>query len=451
MTASKLVTEPTPELLAELAMLRAESAPLPLDELLADQRRRWQAGQPIGVEVYRFAFPPLHDDPSSTMQLIIAEWRLRQAVGNPLGLEEYRQRFPDLAETLTPQLWLTHVDHPATTPFVRPAPSDVTEPETIARLSQKGTKHDTSPMLVSESRSEHAQPGRPLAQFRLLRVLGEGGMGIVYEAEDTKLRVRRAVKLLRPHLAARSDCRKRFLREARAMARVEHERIIPIYEADEVAEGPYLVMPLLSGETLRDRLRRPPPLPPAEIFRLASQIVEGLAAAHAGDLVHRDIKPSNIWLKSNHDQPPQVILLDFGLARAANPEGTSLLSDPGTIMGTVGYMAPEQAMGEEIDHRADLFALGCVLFEMTTGHGPYHSTDTWASISRLMYDPPPRIERARVDLPERLIGLIHDLMHRDPNRRPASIQEVATRLQAAQVEPPGRATPNRRWWNWWRH
>src|SRR5262249_14288411 len=159
-----------------------------------------------------------------------------------------------------------------------------------------------------------------------------------------------AVKVLLPHLASAAGARERFLREARAAARLDHERVVPIYHVDEAGGVPYLVMPRLAGETPAARLQREPRPPPADVLPPGREVAEGLAAAHAAGLVHRDVKPANVWLKA---PAGAAVLLDFGLARAAAGDGPT---QPGSVLGTPAYMAPEQANGQPTDHRADLFA-----------------------------------------------------------------------------------------------
>src|SRR6185369_11026461 len=186
--------------------------------------------------------------------------------------------------------------------------------------------------------------------------LGQGGFGIVFRAFDDVLQRVVAVKVLSPHMAATSPPRKRFLREAQTSAQVRHENVVQVYEVGE-KPLPYLVMEFIPGETLQQRLDRVGPVEPAEVVRVGRQIAEGLAAAHATDLIHRDIKPGNILLEGGH---LKAKLTDFGLARAADDAS---ISQSGIIAGTPMYMAPEQAKGETLDQRADLFSLGSVLYQ----------------------------------------------------------------------------------------
>src|SRR5260370_41095451 len=197
--------------------------------------------------------------------------------------------------------------------------------------------------------------------YRVLLRLGEGGMGIVYRAEVTQLRRPVALKVMNPQMAADFVARKRFLREARAMAAIQHENVVVVSQVGmakhETLEVPFLAMQFLEGETLEQRLIRVDHFAPRDVARIGREIAEGLAAAHARGLVHRDIKPSNVWLAAPHDR---VKILDFGLAFLL--DSNSRLSRTGQIIGTPYYMSPEQALGEPVDPRTDLFALGCVLY-----------------------------------------------------------------------------------------
>jgi predicted Zn finger-like uncharacterized protein len=191
-----------------------------------------------------------------------------------------------------------------------------------------------------------------LGKYRVLKVLGHGGMGVVFQAEDPKLKRTVAIKAMLPTLAASASAGQRFLREAEAMAAVEHDHVVRIYQVDEDRGVPFLAMEFLKGEPLDSRLKREEKLPIPEVLRIGREVAEALAAAHATGLIHRDIKPGNIWLEAPRTR---VKILDFGLARAAQQDAG--LTQQGAIVGTPAYMAPEQARGEKIDARCDLFSL----------------------------------------------------------------------------------------------
>ena len=221
------------------------------------------------------------------------------------------------------------------------------------------------------------QPGElgRLGGYRVLSILGEGGMGIVFEAEDTHLRRRVALKVIRPALAVSSKIRARLLREARAAAAVQHDNVVGVFQVGEVRGVPFIAMPLLAGETLADRLDREARLAPEEVVRIGIETAAGLSAAHAKGLVHRDLKPANIWLEVGSGR---VKILDFGVVRTTDDQDT-LISAADTVVGTPAYMAPEQAGAEQVDARSDLFSLGAVLYHAISGKLPF-SGKTYTAI-----------------------------------------------------------------------
>ena len=272
-----------------------------------------------------------------------------------------------------------------------------------------------------------------LGGFRLLKLLGEGGMGLVFEAEDSRLGRHVAVKVMKPVAARHEEGKQRFLREARAAAAVQHDHVAPIHQVGEERGMPFLVMPLLKGESLEARLRKQPRLPAAEAARIARESAEGLAAAHTAGLVHRDVKPSNLWLEET-PQGERVKVLDFGLARPMEVEEE--LTGAGAFMGTPGYTAPEQARNETVDGRADLFSLGCVLYRMLTGQGPFRGKTLSAVLLQVeTHDPaPPREVEASV--PADLSDLVMRLLSKDPAGRPASARETAEALRRIERSLP---------------
>jgi urea transport system substrate-binding protein len=210
-----------------------------------------------------------------------------------------------------------------------------------------------------------------LGPYRILTLQGEGGMGAVFLAEDPQLQRRVALKVVKPALARKAENRERFLREARAAAGIRSDHVVTIHQVGEDAGTPFLAMELLPGASLDTRLHEGERLTLAESVRLGREVAEGLAAAHAQGVVHRDIKPGNLWLETLVGEPGdgperwRVKILDFGLARAAGDNGR--LTSTGAVVGTPAYMAPEQAAGAEVTPSTDLFSLGCVLYELTTG------------------------------------------------------------------------------------
>jgi len=269
-----------------------------------------------------------------------------------------------------------------------------------------------------------------LGNFRILEPLGEGGMGIVFVAEDLHLQRRIAVKVMKPHIAEVALSRQRFLREARALAAVQHEHIVAIHYVGEEHNVPFLVMPLLRGESLKDRLRRTPGPTWAESTRIGREIGEGLAAMHAAGLIHRDIKPSNIWLEGDRGQ---VKLIDFGLARPAKI--TDPLTVSGALVGTPSYLSPEQASGQAIDARSDLFSLGCVLYQMLTGKTPFSGTDLLTVLAQLANDDPKPPAALNRECPAPLSDLVMSLLSKRAEMRPSSAAAVAASLREIEASP----------------
>jgi serine/threonine protein kinase len=265
-----------------------------------------------------------------------------------------------------------------------------------------------------------------LGGYRVLQLLGQGGMGFVFRAEDPRLRREVALKVMRPENLRNTVARQRFLREARAAAAVEHENVLSVLQVGEEYGVPFLAMPLLAGETLQELLARDGTLAVPEVIRVGSEAAAGLAAAHAAGLVHRDVKPANLWLEA---PAGRVKVFDFGLAR--RHDRSDLITSAGRVVGSPAYMAPEQAAaGDDLDTRADLFSLGCVLYQAATGRRAFDGPDVMAVLSALAnHDPPPACE-VNFDVPPALSDLIARMMEKDPARRPASAHAVAEALRA---------------------
>ncbi|MCW5552568.1 MAG: protein kinase [Verrucomicrobiae bacterium] len=268
------------------------------------------------------------------------------------------------------------------------------------------------------------QPGAlgRFGPYEVLALVAAGGMGIVLKAHDPGLNRIVALKILPPALAANSLARARFIREARAAAAVVHEHVVPIYAVDEFAGLPYLVMQFIVGRTLAERIKASGRLRLEEILRIGAQTADGLAAAHAQGLIHRDVKPGNVLLENGVER---VKLTDFGLARAMDD---SSLSREGYIAGTPEYMSPEQANGQPVDVRADLFSFGCVLYEMATGISPFRAEKPLVAMRRVCDEEPPAAHTLNSKIPEWLGQLIQRLMAKDAAARPQTAAEVATEL-----------------------
>ena len=273
-----------------------------------------------------------------------------------------------------------------------------------------------------EPSSEPGSFGR-LGHHEVLEILGRGGFGIVVRAFDETLHRMVAIKVLDPRLASTSPARKRFLREARASARIRHGNVVQIYAVEE-RPLPYLVMEYIPGQTLQQKHEQTGPLDVADVLRIGGQIARGLAAAHEEGLIHRDIKPGNILLESGIEQ--NVKITDFGLARAADDAS---LTQSGAIAGTPLYMAPEQAKGGPLDPRADLFSLGSVLYTMASGRPPFRAPSPLAVLKRVAEDTPRPIRQIIPEVPQWLCDLIARLHAKDPAHRFQSAAEVAALLE----------------------
>ena len=278
-------------------------------------------------------------------------------------------------------------------------------------------------------------PGHRVSHYEILERIGAGGMGTVYRAHDTRLDRVVALKFLPAHLSALPDAREQLLAEARAAAALEHPNICTVYEIGESEDGrPFIAMALCEGETLQDRLRRGP-VPPEEAVDIAAQIARGLKAAHARGIVHRDVKPGNVMLTAEGT----VKLLDFGLAKAANVA----LTRPGATPGTIAYMSPEQARGDLLDPRTDLWSLGVVLYEMLTGVRPFRGGNDRAVIQAILHEVPASTERHEV--PTWLARIVERLLQKDPDDRIASADELLILLEQKRVGSWFAIAPLDRW------
>ncbi len=274
-----------------------------------------------------------------------------------------------------------------------------------------------------------------LGPYRVLNVLGAGGMGVVFQAEDPHLERKVALKAMRPALITSDSAKKRFLREAKTTASIKHDHIVTIFQVGEDRGAPFLAMEFLEGESLDDRMKREKRLPVAEVLRIGREIAEGLAAAHEHGLIHRDIKPGNLWLEGKRGR---VKVLDFGLARAAGDE--THLTQTGAIVGTPAYMAPEQAHGEAVDARCDLFSLGCVLYRVGTGELPFKGRDTMSVLLALTQDQPRPPGELNAELPPALSELILKLLAKKRDERPPSAEAVVAAIQAIENDQTVRLT-----------
>ena len=286
-------------------------------------------------------------------------------------------------------------------------------PEAPAKLRDSSTNFLLPP-------TDPAYLGR-LAHFDVMRVLGRGGMGIVLEAFDSRLQRNVALKVLDPELAHDETAKQRFCREARAAASITHENVVAVHQVERAPDNglPYLVMQLVAGETLEQRLLREKRLPLKEIVRIGLQAAQGLTAAHAQGLTHRDIKPGNILLEPPGDR---VKLTDFGLARVADDVK---LTRTGFVTGTPLYMAPEQALGESADPRSDLFSLGAILYEMCAGQPPFQGNSALAILKQITESKHQPLRELNPDIPEWLAEMVDELLAKKPEDRYQSAADLA--------------------------
>ncbi len=271
-----------------------------------------------------------------------------------------------------------------------------------------------------------------IGRYEVERRIGSGGMGVVFKAFDTELNRPVAVKVLAPYLAGSGAARKRFAREARAAAAVVHEHVVAIHNVESDGEAPFLVMPFVAGESLQQRIDREGPLELCEILRIATQTASGLAAAHAQGLVHRDVKPSNILLELGVER---ALLTDFGLARASDDAS---LTHTGFHPGTPQFMSPEQARGDAVDKRSDLFSFGSVIYTMCTGHSPFRAETSYGILRRITDADPRSMREINPAIPEWLEGIVARLHAKSPDHRFRSADDVHTLLEQclAHVQQP---------------
>jgi hypothetical protein len=264
-----------------------------------------------------------------------------------------------------------------------------------------------------------------LDHYRILRVVGRGGMGVVLLARDPSLERFVAIKILHPYLASAAAARQRFGREAKAAAAIAHPHVVPIHAVSADRDPPYLVMRYVPGGSLQQRLDRVGALPLAETLRIGLQVAQGLAAAHAQGLAHRDIKPANVLLEAGSDL---ALITDFGLARAIDD---ATLTNSGTVTGTPAYMSPEQARGDLVDHRSDLFSFGGMLYAMATGRPPFRGTAPLSVLRNVCEQSPTPVHRIVESLPAWFDRLVMWLLEKRPEDRPDQASFVADLLQRA--------------------
>ena len=327
------------------------------------------------------------------------------------------------------------VEQVVTSAFSADTPAEPLKP---TDLIDGGSANVAAPASSAMTQPEHSRAGDDdlsfldpattagslgrLGHYEIQEVIGKGGFGIVLKGFDSRLHRVVAIKVLSPAYAANGSARKRFIREARAAAAVKNEHVVGIYDVQEDANPPYLVMECIDGISLQEKIDRHGPPGVIAILRIGMQIAEGLAAAHKQGKIHRDIKPANILLENGVER---VKITDFGLARAVDDAS---VTQSGTIAGTPMYMSPEQAEGLSIDHRSDLFSLGTVLYAMCTGHPPFRASGTHAVLKRVIDASPRPIREINNEIPEWLCDIVARLHAKKPEGRFASATELAVLL-----------------------
>jgi two-component system LytT family response regulator len=279
-----------------------------------------------------------------------------------------------------------------------------------------------------------------LAHYRILSLLGKGGMGEVFLAEDTRLHRKVALKVLLPEVAGDTEKLARFVQEARAASALSHPNAAHIYEIGEADGRHFLAMEYIEGQTLETKLAvdktAGEPLPMADLVAIAAQVADALDAAHARGIVHRDIKPANLMI----DPRGHVKVLDFGLAKILPVSGTEIpsssqlatqfLTSGGVVLGTVSYMSPEQALGRDVDHRTDLFSLGVVLYQMASGKLPFAGSSAQETLARILQSPPDALARLNYELPEEFERIVKKCLEKDRERRYQSARELLVDLRS---------------------
>ena len=288
--------------------------------------------------------------------------------------------------------------------------------------------------------------GRTLGHYRVLTLLGRGGMGEVYAAEDLKLKRRVALKTLPAEMASNKERRRRFEREAQAVAALNHPGIVTIYSVEHEEGVAFLTMELVQGRTLAEAVP-PGGMPAGEFLPIAIQVADAMQAAHERGILHRDLKPGNVMVTADG----RIKVLDFGLAKLADSQPPaelhgSLTTSAGQIVGTVSYMAPEQAEGKPVDHRADIFGLGVLLYELAAGVRPFQGETNLTILAGLMRDTPTPITELRQDLPPAVGTIIQRCLEKDPVNRFQSAGDLRAALEEVQGRHrPALRAPAPRW------
>ncbi len=304
------------------------------------------------------------------------------------------------------------------------------EQEKVAVMTEKSLNDQHNVNLDFLQASEKPEVLGLLDRFEILSVLGQGGMGIVFKGRDPELDRIVAIKALHEQNippAALAASRKRFIREAKAMATIHSDYVIKINEVKKDHTPPFFVMELILGKTLKQKVENEGPVDVLDLLKIGIEIASGLAAAHdsPNKLIHRDIKPENILLENSIER---VKIVDFGLAKDSQDEEMTL-TQSGEILGTVPYMSPEQAQALPVDTRSDLFSLGATLYYMAAGRAPFKGKSITAILQKVVYEHPVPLQNLRHDFPQKVIDLVEQLIEKEPEQRIQTAQEVVQRLK----------------------
>jgi serine/threonine-protein kinase len=319
--------------------------------------------------------------------------------------------------------------------LLEPAPVSA-DTTTSKRASTSPSSPSIRPRITRPSFVITLVEGSPVGEYEVQQQIGEGAMGTVYSAVQPLIGKRVAIKVLKPELCANQTQIERFIKEAQAVNKIGHPNIVDVFSLGELPDGrAYFVMEWLRGEDLKTRLARGP-MPVLEACDVLDGIARALDAAHCKDIVHRDLKPDNVFLHKVDDGPVMVKLLDFGIAKLVKRNTTAMdKTNTGDMLGTPRYISPEQARGVNVDHRADIYSLGVMAYEMLAARPPFHGeTAMDLVVAHMQEDPPPLSQFARV--PKPLEHLVMRMLEKDPDKRP-SIADV----RAVLIDPTRRNTP----------
>jgi formylglycine-generating enzyme required for sulfatase activity len=399
----------------------------------ADQERRWAAGERPVVEDYLERYPRLRDNAEAMAALLFHEFRLRQQAGEQPQLGEFMARFPDLAAALR-----ALVDLNASLATAVPAPSPSEQP-TVAPAELPpltGAFEPGAPPTVGSQPTEAAGVALPqVAGYSILGILGSGGMGVVYKAQQMALRRVVALKMILHGDFVGEDQRKRFQGEAEAIAALQHPHIVQVHEVGEHNGVPYFSLEYCAGGSLADQLDGTP-WEPKRAAALVQTLAGAVQTAHQQGLVHRDLKPGNVLLTA--DGTPKVT--DFGLVKRLDTPGQT---QSGAVVGTPSYMAPEQAgsTGRQVGPAADVYALGAVLYELLTGRPPFKAATPMDTVLQVLSEEPVAVRRLQPKVPRDLETICLKCLEKDPKKRYVSSAALAEDLRRFLAGEPVQARP----------